>query len=230
LISQPYVRDDGAEIRLDVFDMGSSASAFGVFSHSRETVDRFVAPDVESEYASGLLTFWKGRYYVSILAYPETDEKRKVVQKLGRHIAAAIAGESKKPAILKRLPGQHLLHHTIRYFRHYIWLNSHFFISNENILNIDQRSEAVLAKYSLGAGEAKPVVLLLVSYPNHVDARAAYDGFLNKYLSGGEKGFKRMAKDGWVGSIQNGRLLAIVFNTISKQQSKDLLTKIKFAE
>ena len=35
LISQPYVRDDGAEVRLDIFDMGSAASAFGVFSHSR---------------------------------------------------------------------------------------------------------------------------------------------------------------------------------------------------
>ena len=59
LIAQPYVRDDD-EIRLDVFDMGSSAGAFGVFSHSREAVDDFVAPDVESEYAGGLLTFWKG--------------------------------------------------------------------------------------------------------------------------------------------------------------------------
>ena len=71
MISQRYVLGDD-EIRVDLFDMGSGAGAFGVFSHSRESVDDFVAPDIESEYAGGLLTFWKGCFYGSILAYPET--------------------------------------------------------------------------------------------------------------------------------------------------------------
>ena len=90
LAALTYLKKGDAEIKVDVFDMGSSASAYGVFSHSKEGVDRFVRADVESEYASGLLTFWKGRYYISILAYPETDQKRDVVQKLGRFIADLI--------------------------------------------------------------------------------------------------------------------------------------------
>ena len=167
-----YRKSGNEEVKVDIFDMGTSASAYGVFSHCKEGVDRFVAEGVESEYASGLLTFWKGRYYVSILAYPETEEKRAVVQKLGRHIAGLIGEESKKPAILGLLPQQNLLPQTPRYFRHYIWLNSHFFISNENILNIDKNTEAVLAKYTFGEKGGKAVILLLVTYPDENEAKS----------------------------------------------------------
>jgi hypothetical protein len=53
LVSQPYLRENGVEIRLDLFDMGSAASAYGIFRRSSEAVDHFVAPEVESEYAGG---------------------------------------------------------------------------------------------------------------------------------------------------------------------------------
>ena len=80
-----------------------------------------------SEYAAGLLTFWKDRYYVSILAYPETPATRDIVFQLGRAIAGAIPNEGPLPPILDRLPAEGLMPETVRYFHHYIWLNSFLF-------------------------------------------------------------------------------------------------------
>ena len=97
LISQSYWNEEEDEIKIDIFDMGSSQSAYGVFTHSRESIDTFVDANVESEYAVGLLTFWKGRYYVSILAYPETESRKLVVQQLARQIANQIQEKSNKP-------------------------------------------------------------------------------------------------------------------------------------
>ena len=84
-LSIKYSKDADNEITVDIFDMASSYDAFGVFAHTRETIDARVGQG--SEYASGLLTFWKDRYYVSILAYPETAEKQKIVFALGDVVA-----------------------------------------------------------------------------------------------------------------------------------------------
>src|SRR5512139_2270146 len=94
-LSQKYRTPDKDEISVDIFEMGSSFDAFGVFAHSRETIDSTVGQG--SEYAAGLLTFWKDRYYVSILAYPETAAKKDIVFTLGRTIASAFKKDGPLP-------------------------------------------------------------------------------------------------------------------------------------
>lgn len=73
-----------------------------MFAHSRETVDSSVGQG--SDYAAGLLTFWKDPYYVSILAYPETPAKKQIVFTLGRTIDDAIPRQGAQPASLRAVP------------------------------------------------------------------------------------------------------------------------------
>src|SRR5512133_3447236 len=56
-----YDAGDDDVIKVDLFDMGSARGAFGVFAHGRETVAAELGQG--SEYAAGLLTFWKGRWF-----------------------------------------------------------------------------------------------------------------------------------------------------------------------
>ncbi len=231
LVARTYKKKGFPEIKIDIFDMGSSLNAFGVFSHSRESVDRFVAPGVESEYAGGLLTFWKGRYYVSILAYPETEEKKNIVQKLARHISSLIREESRKPPIIALLPSENLVPQSIRYFRHYIWLNSHYFISDKNILfiNKDEGTEAVLAKYRFDRKGKTIILLLLVTYPDPVKAKIASRSFLKNYLHlpDAQEGFKQLEDHCWTGCKYDGKIVSIVFNAPDLEQAKILLEKVK---
>lgn len=224
VLAQKYTKADLPEITVDVFDMGSSFNAFGVFSHSREDLDHSVSDDVESEYASGLLTFWKGRYYVSILAYPETEEKKKTVLTLGRHIAGLIKEKSEKPSLIDRLPTEHIIKESIRYFHHYIWLNSHFFISNQNILFIDEDTEAVLATYKENGNR---YFVLLVSYPDKMKAEAAHRSFLKNYLPDARKGIKQLEDGRWTGCGIHGQLVMVVLNVPNVEKAKKLLEKTK---
>jgi hypothetical protein len=210
------------ELAVDIFDMGTSYDAFGVFAHSRETIDTGFGQG--SEYAAGLLTFWKDRYYVSILAYPETAAKKDVVFKLGRAIAGAIQSEGPLPPILGLLPAENLLPESVRYFHHYIWLNSFYFVSNENVLNIGSDTPAVLAKYR-HAGST--FFLLLVRYPDAARAEAAAVQFRQKVLGGAAEGMRALKEGDWTGLQCRGDLISAVFNAPDEETVRAVLAKIK---
>jgi len=210
------------EIAVDIFDMGSSYDAFGVFAHSREANEAEFGQG--SEYAAGLLTFWKDRYYVSILAYPETAAKKEVVFKLGRAIAGAIKNDGALPPILGLLPAENLLPETVHYFHHYIWLNSFYFVSNENVLNIGAATPAALAKYRR---EGSTFFLLLVRYPDAGRAEAAAVQFRQKVLGGAADGMRPLAGGRWTGLRCSGDLIGAVFNAPDAATVRDVLSKIK---
>ena len=174
VLSRTYFRTDQPKIIVDLFDMRESANAFGVFCHTREVVDTTFGQG--SQYFPGLLTFWKDHYYVSILASPETPESKQAVENLAREIEKSIKQSGSLPELLKYLPPKNLKEESIRYFTHSAWLNSYFFIADENIFQIGQGAPAVLARYS------DQGILLLVQYPEPTQAQEAYQAF-EKYFA-----------------------------------------------
>ncbi|MGB7297452.1 MAG: DUF6599 family protein [Candidatus Aminicenantales bacterium] len=221
LLAVRYTGTDEEEIIIDIFEMGNSHNAFGVFSHGRELEDGLVGQG--SEYGGGLLTFWKDRYYISIMAYPETEKKKELVLDLGRKLAAAIPAKGALPPVLGLLPEQNLVRNSIRFFHHYIWLNSHFFIANENILQIDDATQAVLAKYKAGD---ETFHLLVALYPDEERANKAAASFLRHYLPDAREGMAELPDGRWTGYRLKGRMLSIVFNAPDKDVLANYLQMI----
>jgi hypothetical protein len=224
-VSQKYKGAASDEITVDIFEMGSSFDAFGVFAHSRETADRTIGQG--SEYAAGLLTFWKDRYYVSILAYPETPAKKEIVLSLGRTIADAIPRQGALPPVLALLPPSGLAPETVRYFHHYIWLNSFQFVSNDNVLDIGPDTPAALGTYKNGTAR---LFLLVVQYPTTARADAASTRFRKAILAGaagdlretkGPKGSR------WTGLQRRGDVVAVVLNAPSADAVRQMFAQIK---
>lgn len=202
-----YTRADYPEISVDIFDMGHPYRAFGVYSHGRETDDRLVGQG--GEYNSGLLTFWQDRYYTSVLVYPEDDASRETVLHLGRAIATAIGRRGDAPPLLNRLPADGLEHSSVRYILHHAWINGFYYISDQNILNINRETEAVLAKYRSGKS---PLYLLLVSYPNQAAARLARTKFSDAFLFDAATGIKQIEDGRWAGCRLEANRVWIVLN------------------
>ena len=225
LISLYFVNEEDEEIQVDIFDMGSSQKAYGIFSHSREQVDDFLDASIESEYAGGLLTFWKGQYYVSILAYPESDSKKLVVQKLGRKIGEQIQGPSNKPQLLDLLPKKGLQPHSLKYFSHHTWLNSYHFFSNENLLNIDHKTEVVMATYLVGA--PKPAVLVLLRYPDEAAAMNAEKIFKQKFMADTKDDFAIGGNQLWTGCLRDKGLLIISVDAPDMETAQGLVKGVE---
>jgi hypothetical protein len=221
LLAVRYKAGAEEEIVIDIFDMGNSYDAYGLFSHGREREDGIAGQG--SEYNAGLLTFWKDRFYVSVLAHPETEAKKEIVLGLGRRLAEAIPQEGKLPPVIGLLPQPNLIPESIRYFHHYIWLNSHFFVANENILLIDDRTQAVLAKYRT---DGKPMHLLIVLYPDGTKAGQAEQSFLRNYLRDAVRGMARLPDGRWTGYRVEKNRLSIVFGGPSRETAGSYLGMI----
>jgi hypothetical protein len=221
--SRTYTREGAQEIVVDVFDMAEPRNAFGVFTHSRETIDDTFGQG--SQYTPGLLVFWKDRYYVSILASPETEDGKAAVFELARRIDEAIPDEGALPAVLEFLPSDSLVEESIRYFRHHVWLNSHYYVADENVLHIDDTTEAVLAKYRVGGTRA---IVVVVEYPDEKAALLARSDFVEQYLpEAGDAGVARIEDSTWAGCRLAGRVLAAVFNAPTKETAAGLLEKVE---
>jgi hypothetical protein len=215
-----------AALTVEVYDMGSPDDAYGMFSFEREEEQvgngrRAVPLGQGYEYAAGWLRFWKGPYFVSVLAQPETAEARQSVMELGAAIARAIPSEGPKPELLAYLPPEGLIADSVRYFHTHYGLNYHYFVADQNVLNLDRQTTAVLARYKVEGG--KPY-LLLVRYPTPEKAAAARKSFVEVYLPEGHgTGAARLENGKWTAVKAQGKFLAAVFDAPGEQQAVGLL-------
>jgi hypothetical protein len=170
-----YSAGEEKEIFVDIFYMNTPPDAFGAFSFSSGKIGNDFG--MQSQIAKGAIVFWKNNFYVSITSSPATDESEKLCLKLAKLIDESIKEKGTFPEIVKYLPTEALDKESIRYFRHCVWLNSHTFISNENILNITQNTHAVFAKY----GDKEKSILLIVKYPTVKEAGNAKEKFIAGY-------------------------------------------------
>lgn len=215
-----YSNGEGHEIIVDIFYMNSSYDAFGVFSFSVGEIGNDYGS--QSQLAPGAIVFWKDNYYISLFAGIESEESTGVIHKLAKLLDESIADKGQLPPVLKLLPEENLDAQSIRYFRHYIWLNSNIFISNENILNIGNNTQCVTAKY----GDTNKAVLIIIQYPDETGASAAFKKFLNdsKYKFGPNY-LSHTNEDGWCGVKLIENCFAAVLNAADETAIHTLLTK-----
>ena len=222
-LTRQYLTPGGPAITLDIFDMGSSKDAYGVFTHDLAGDNLKLGQD--GRWRPGWANFWKDRFFVSIYSEEDTATAQAAVKLLGQHVDALIQTRGAKPQIIDRLPLEGLQATNIRYFHHPVILNYHFYLSDENLLNLSPHTEAVLANYERNDGQA---LVLLVSYPEPDDASNAHAKFNRHYLVDADKnGIVQLENQKWSASKNNGRLLVIVLEADSRLLAKNLLKFIK---
>jgi len=205
-------RSTGREpVIVELFDMERSADAFGIFSRSRRGED--VGVGQGSEYDSGYLLFWRGRYFAAVYALEENEESKKVVFALGRAIADAIGEDGPLPDLLNLLPDGRLPG-SESYFHLHTCLNHHYYIADDNILDLRADTDAAMAAYDGGEGKH---FLLLVRYPGSERAASALANFTRAYLpDADESSLSRLENGKWSGARQLGEFLAIVLDAPSR--------------
>jgi hypothetical protein len=218
-LSRRYSISNGPAIVLDIFDMGTSEDAYGVFTHDQDGEELDLGQG--ALYRPGWLSFWKDRFFISIYMEEERVDAEIAVRELGRIVASLITKEGNKPNILLKLPQEGLQQKSIRYLHHFVVLNYHFYVSDENILNIGPDTNAVLAEYQRGQDRA---TLLLVAYKNEMKSAEALARFFRYYLpEAGSAGMVLQENGKWSGAAAKGELLVAIFEADSRSFARDLL-------
>jgi hypothetical protein len=213
------------EIVLDVYDMGSSPEAFGIYSTSVEDPD--VGLGQGSEYGAGLLKFWKGRYFVSAVNMGVSEVADEALLEIGRAVDEAIASTGPQPELLGSLPTEDLNERTVSFFHSDVVLNNRYFLTSENVLQLTNETDCVFAEYG-AAGENGKV--LIIEYGNAVWAEEAFDEFLRSFLpEAGDDHLLQLESGAWAMARRDDRHISIVFEAPSEGRAVELLSQVEIS-
>jgi hypothetical protein len=233
------------QILVELYWMDSADDAFGLLSGDwggdpvdlgKSTAARGGAglwPGNRSLYGSGLLRIWSDNLYARVMAYQETAGSKAAVMEFGRIITAG-RGNPAPPRFLSALPlagdkGFKLRADRVCYFRSYLVLNSAYFLSTSNILDLGLSVEGVTTLYSSSGDKARRSVrLIVVCYRDAQSARTALAHFEKIYLpekhlataesTPGDRRFWKI-EDGWLGYVGHGRFAALVFECPDRESA-----------
>lgn len=170
VVEREYQRTGHALILVDLFDMGSDADAYGAYRNDvREHPDPGIGNGSEHETSS--LFFWKGRFFVAVVATEETAEAIAAVLALGKAIAGNIKQAGKPPRLVGLLPASGLNKQELYFFHSAESLERLVPAARGNPLGLSAGTAVVLARYRRG-GASSDTLLLLVEYPTPAAAKA----------------------------------------------------------
>ncbi len=216
-----YVKKDHPSILVELFDMGSSEDAFGIFSY--QTEEEEVGIGQGSDYGGGLLRFWRGKYFVNAFAERETPNTREDILMVGRAVATNIKKDGPKPKLTQFLPGEELVRKTIRYFHLHQVLNHHYFLSHENIFNLGMKTNAIFATY-LFQGEKAKTFLLMIQYPDQRQAEKGFKGFVKAYMPEAASSNTVQTENGkWTTAKLHQKYVLVIFDAPSREKGEKLL-------
>jgi hypothetical protein len=221
LIVREFEKSGQPRLIAELYDMGSSNDAYGIFSLERQDEDAGIGQG--SEFGGGLLRFWKGRFFVSVYPSGEGPEAGKTILSLGRAIAHSIPATGQAPKLIGALPDgkMGLVENSIRYLHSHILLNQRFFVATRNILNVNAQTEVVLAQY-LRAGNK--IHVLLIRYPDGNEAEAALQSFRSAYMpEGTQKGLLQTEDKRWSVTKRVKEFVLIVFGASHEQEGEELI-------
>ena len=250
-----YSSADQGEILVEMYWMESSDDAYGLLSGDwgGEAVE--LHPPVPGSslpaktdgpralYGAGLLRLWSDSLFARVMADHETNASKKAVQALGQAIAR---GRSipLRPALIRALPTRvgsrfFMRPDGVTFLRSHLVLNSVYFLSSENLLDLGPDCEVATITYrqepAAATGNAKPTRLLLARYANEVAAAKALHHFGRIYLPEkfngptasliGDNGVAAI-EDGWMGFARSGRSLALVFESPDEASARLFLSEV----
>jgi hypothetical protein len=152
-------------VTLDLFEMGSAADAYGMFTHDQD--GEFLPIGQGALLRSGWLSLRKGRFFVSVTA--TRPSARALVLAVGNAAASAIDDLGQAPDLLGRLPQEGLVPRSVTFLRSPVLLTPHVDLGENNPLKLGGDVEVVVGRYERAGENA---MLVVVRYPSPHAANA----------------------------------------------------------
>lgn len=240
-----YKTQSQKDILVELYFMKSSDDAFGLLSldWGGDSVDPHDTTWPRALYGQGLLRLWSDNIYARVMATQETEESKRAVLSIGEAIVKGRHNPS-EPDLTKKLKDTlisdwHLRRDRVRFFRTHLVLNSVYYLSHQNILDLDLACEMVMALYEKKepAGERMRVPYLWVKYPEPQRAQAALSRFHQAYLLEhtikakiGPEGKIQNAfavEDGWMAYSCKDNSISLVFECPDEETARAILDQME---
>jgi hypothetical protein len=213
--TQRYQNADEAILEVALWQLATPADAYGLFTSGRVGEPVTICPATTSEGCcegdsdpGRRLAFWQDRYYVQVYGrqpLPDAD-----LHLFAQAVSAALPAGGEPPALVNRLPQDHLVKRGFIFFHEEISIQNEIWLGGENILGLSPQTDGLMARYDLGD---TPVYLLLIEYP---EAQAA---------SAGLAALKAGQIEGLIAADSRDNLLSAVFGQVEPIMAEALLAQ-----
>ncbi len=216
LLVKRYAGHNNITVTAELFDMGVPSDAYGIFSHSRETPDIGIGQG--SEFKSGLLCFWKNRYFACFYSEEQNNRTEIAITEFAAMIDSLIPEEGRIPKIVGFLPGNGLAESRVRFFHKNTSLNLHYYLVDDNLLNLDENTDVVLAEY-----DPEKIHLLLAGYSDDKSALDALNKFTSVYIPEADESGMVQVEDGkWISAQSIGKYVIVVLDSPDSKTAEKL--------
>jgi hypothetical protein len=181
IASAEYRTSDGKSVEVSIYDMGSAAGAFGIYSNVRYSGAEFVAVGNEGMLTLSSLDFWKGKFYCRLLTFDMEPQTQAVMLDLGKALAGGITDPGAVPDIVNVLPEENRVERSEKLFRGQIGLNNIRYVSSDNVFNLGGGTQGVAANYD---ADGTQFTLLVIEYASEDEATSALES--SRALAAGE--------------------------------------------
>ena len=157
----------------------------------------------------------------------DKDTRKDFILNLGKEIAQKIENEGQLPQLVNRISQENLIKQSVFYFHKNIVMNNLYFLSQENILNLSEKTDAVLANCQFNSEILR---LLLVEYPDTIEAKSAFESFNENHLKATIStltNLQRIGEDLYAGVELKDQFLIVVLEGKTKRSIEKLFKEIK---
>ncbi len=149
----------GKPVTVEVFDMGSSPEAFGIFSTNPR--GESVQVGQVARFEGPMLRAWQDRFLIKISTSDDTPAFREFATQTARRFAEAVGGPGVLPELTNALP-KGLQPKQVRYLHTDEDMNAAYYISTDNALQLGKGKTEVA--YAEGTLSGKPLSFAVVRY------------------------------------------------------------------
>jgi len=157
------LKSGAAEVTVDIYEMGTTEDAFGIYAAERSPGYKFVTIGAQGYQDKGILNFFQDHYYVKLSGSGASADT--LLDQFARILSGRIGGTKTLPALLAKLPPGHQVPHSQQYVR-------------KDPLGHAFLAPAYIVSYAQGKQESK----LVVSVANNPQAAKSRSEQLVKHL------------------------------------------------
>jgi hypothetical protein len=171
---QEYKNQEGKGISLEIFEMRSPESAYGIFTYKRSARGERIDIGTEGQLDDYYLNFWKGHFVVTVTGYDKGPKSRQGVLGLAFAVSKRIQDYSAPPLLVAELPRFGLIKDSIGYFRGYLGSMNYCPFQGRESFGFQ---EGVKGDYSSGAS------LFILKYASEEGSRESFSAVEKAFKS-----------------------------------------------
>ena len=164
-------------ILLEIFDMGTSENAFGIYNFHTYPKMKFEWVGSKAMLSGNYLRFSKGRYFIQIEGYEIATGIRAGMVALAKNIAAQIKDRPSEPQILALLPSRNKVNGSVKLFRSNWVLRQIYSTLPVNVPQLTDTPLGISARYTENAKSKNwtdAQIVFIIRFTDTSTAESAY--------------------------------------------------------